>query len=106
MSPPMNDFAPLTRHPGEFTARWGLLAPRTILSGPTAEESSSRPGEYTVTFSLSGFQTVRREHIVLSASFTATVDATLPVGGVEQVVTVEGGAAGDRSRARARRSGR
>ena len=38
-----------------------------------------RPGEYTVTFSLSGFQTVRREHIVLSASFTATVDVTLPV---------------------------
>jgi hypothetical protein len=51
-----------------------------------------RPGEYTVTFSLSGFQTVRREHIVLSASFTATVNVTLPVGSLEQVVTVQGGA--------------
>ena len=52
-----------------------------------------RPGEYTVTFSLAGFQTVRREHIVLSASFTATVDVTLPLGSLEQVVTVQGGAA-------------
>lgn len=51
-----------------------------------------RPGEYTVTFSLSGFQTVRRERISLSASFTATVNATLPVGGLEQLVTVQGGA--------------
>jgi len=51
-----------------------------------------RPGEYTVTFSLSGFQTIRREKILLSSSFTATVNATLPVGGLEQLVTVRGGA--------------
>ena len=30
-----------------------------------------RPGEYVVTFSLTGFRTVRREGIVLPTSFTA-----------------------------------
>src|SRR5687768_13113303 len=33
-----------------------------------------RPGTYTVTFTLSGFTTVRREGIVLSGSFVATVN--------------------------------
>jgi hypothetical protein len=51
-----------------------------------------RPGKYTVTFSLPGFQTVRRENVELNTAFTATVDATLTVGGVEEQVTVTGGA--------------
>src|SRR5687767_5193348 len=33
-----------------------------------------RPGTYTVNFSLTGFQTVRREGIELPRTFTATVD--------------------------------
>lgn len=51
-----------------------------------------RPGEYTVTFELPGFQTVRRERLALSTSFTATVNATLPVGRVQEQVVVQGGA--------------
>jgi hypothetical protein len=51
-----------------------------------------RPGTYAATFTLSGFQTVRRENIALSSSFTATVDAVLPVGRLEEQVTVQGGA--------------
>jgi hypothetical protein len=51
-----------------------------------------RPGTYTVTFTLSGFQTVRREGVVLSASFTATVDAELSVGQIAEQITVQGGA--------------
>jgi hypothetical protein len=51
-----------------------------------------RPGKYTVTFTLPGFQTVRRENVELNTAFTATVDATLTVGGVEEQVTVTGGA--------------
>jgi outer membrane receptor protein involved in Fe transport len=51
-----------------------------------------RPGEYTVTFELTGFQTVRRERLALSTSFTATVNATLPVGRVQEQVVVQGGA--------------
>ena len=32
-----------------------------------------RAGEYTVTFSLTGFSTVRREGVALEGSFTATI---------------------------------
>ena len=49
-----------------------------------------RPGEYNVTFTLPGFQTVREEGVALSASFTATVNAALPVGQVQEQVTVRG----------------
>lgn len=48
-----------------------------------------RPGEYTVTFALPGFQTVREERVALSAAFTATVNAHLPLGGVQEHVTVQ-----------------
>ena len=51
-----------------------------------------RPGTYSVTFSLQGFRSVRREDVALSTAFTATVDASLPVGGLEERVTVTGGA--------------
>src|SRR6266511_2424437 len=40
------------------------------------------PGSYTVTFSLPGFNTVKREGIVLSGSFTAKIDAEMRVGAV------------------------
>src|SRR5438045_6358169 len=46
-----------------------------------------RPGAYTVTFTLPGFSTVRREDIELSGSFTATVNADLRVGAVEETIT-------------------
>jgi len=49
-----------------------------------------RPGVYTVVFSLGGFSTVRREGVELTGSFTATVNADLRVGGVEETVTVTG----------------
>jgi carboxypeptidase family protein/TonB-dependent receptor-like protein len=48
------------------------------------------PGEYKVTFSLTGFKTVVREQIVLTAAFTANVDASLEVGALEETVTVSG----------------
>ena len=52
-----------------------------------------RPGEYTVTFSLPGFSTIKREGIQLTASFTATVNAELTVGSVNETITVSGQAA-------------
>lgn len=48
------------------------------------------PGTYTVTFSLPGFSTVRREGIELTGSFTATVNVELRVGALEETVTVTG----------------
>ncbi len=49
-----------------------------------------RPGTYTVTFTLPGFTTFRREGIVLTAGFTAAVNAVLQVGAVEETITVTG----------------
>ena len=49
-----------------------------------------RPGDYTVTFALSGFKTVRREGIRLAAAFTATVNTELQVGQLEESITVTG----------------
>ena len=47
-------------------------------------------GEYTVTFTLTGFSTVLREGVGLSAGFTANVDGVLSVGSVEETITVTG----------------
>ena len=49
-----------------------------------------RPGSYTVTFTLQGFAPVRREGIVLSGTFIATVDQDLKLGGVQEAITVTG----------------
>jgi hypothetical protein len=49
-----------------------------------------RPGVYTVTFKLSGFSTVRREGIEISAGFTAPVNASLSIGAVQETIDVQG----------------
>ena len=49
-----------------------------------------RPGTYALTFTLTGFSTVRHEGIELTGSFTATVNAEMSVGAVEQRITVTG----------------
>src|SRR2546422_3603808 len=49
-----------------------------------------RPGTYTVTFTLAGFSTFRREGIELTSGFTATVNAEMKVGGLEETITVSG----------------
>jgi hypothetical protein len=47
-----------------------------------------RPGIYSVTFSLPGFATVKREDIEITSNFTGTVNAELTVGTVQDSVTV------------------
>jgi hypothetical protein len=49
-----------------------------------------RPGTYTVNFTLTGFQSFRREGVELPGTFTATVDADLKVGSLEETITVTG----------------
>jgi hypothetical protein len=39
-----------------------------------------RPGTYTVTFTLPGFATIKREGIELTGSFAASINAELKVG--------------------------
>ena len=48
------------------------------------------PGTYTVTFTLPGFSIYVVEEINLTAAFTATVNAEMTVGGLEETVTVTG----------------
>src|SRR6476660_1889065 len=49
-----------------------------------------RPGTYSITFTLTGFTTVKREGIELTGSFTASVNTDLRVGAVAETVTVTG----------------
>src|SRR6266566_3468281 len=49
-----------------------------------------RPGLYSVTFTLPGFISVKREGIELTGSFTASINAELRVGGIEETITVSG----------------
>ena len=49
-----------------------------------------RPGTYVVTFTLPGFSTLKRDGIVLTSGFTAAVNAELPVGTVEETISVTG----------------
>ncbi len=51
-----------------------------------------RPGIYTVTFTLPGFNTYRQEGLELPANFTATVNAEMRVGALEESITVTGAA--------------
>jgi len=48
------------------------------------------PGTYTVTFSLTGFNSVKREGIILTSGFTAQVNADLQVGSLQETITVSG----------------
>src|ERR1051325_11296081 len=48
------------------------------------------PGTYTVTFSLQGFSTYKRDGIELTGSFVATINADLKVGAVAETITVTG----------------
>jgi hypothetical protein len=49
-----------------------------------------RPGPYTVTFTLAGFSTFKRDGLDLPAGFTATVNAEMKVGALEETITVSG----------------
>jgi hypothetical protein len=49
-----------------------------------------RPGTYSVTATLPGFSTVKRDGIELTGSLTATIPIEMRVGGVEETITVTG----------------
>ena len=51
-----------------------------------------RPGTYSVTFTLTGFSTVKREGIELPTGFTASVNISMQVGSLEETITVSGAA--------------
>jgi hypothetical protein len=49
-----------------------------------------RPGTYSVIFTLAGFNTVKREGIELTGTFTASVNAEMRVGELQETITVTG----------------
>src|SRR5436309_15180435 len=51
-----------------------------------------RPGSYTVTFTLPGFSTYKRDGVELTTGFTATVNGDMKVGALEETVPVSGAA--------------
>ena len=65
---------------------------RSVVSDDTGQYRivDLRPGTYSVTFTLPGFSTVRREGIELSGTFVATVNGDLRVGALEETITVTG----------------
>jgi hypothetical protein len=69
-----------------------LIQPQVAATGAdgTYRYPSLPPGVYTVTFELSGFQTVRREGIRLGLNQTLTVDAQLQLSSLQETVTITG----------------
>jgi len=65
---------------------------RAVVTDDTGQYRIVDPatGDYTVTFSLPGFSTVKREGIELSGDFVATVNGDLRVGTLEETITVTG----------------
>src|SRR6266853_189760 len=51
---------------------------------------SLQPGTYSVTFTLTGFATVKRDDVILSGTGVIKIDADLKFGGVAETITVTG----------------
>jgi hypothetical protein len=49
-----------------------------------------RPGTYSITFTLPGFATFRRDGVILPTGFTATINAEMKIGELAETITVTG----------------
>ena len=67
-----------------------MIAPRSAVTDGSGQYKilDLRPGVYTVTFTLTGFSTVKREGIELVGAFAATANVELKVGSVTETITV------------------
>jgi hypothetical protein len=65
---------------------------RTVVTDSTGQYRivDLKPGTYTLTFTLSGFSTVRREGIELTGAGVTTISTDLRVGSVQETITVSG----------------
>jgi hypothetical protein len=65
---------------------------RTVTTDGTGQYriSDLPPGNYLLTFSLSGFTTVRRESLTVSGSGVIPVNVDMRVGGLQETITVSG----------------
>jgi hypothetical protein len=68
-----------------------LVAQTSVTDGVGQYRFEQLPvGTYTLSYELSGFQTVHREGVQVPAGFNATINMQLRVGAVEESVTVSG----------------
>ena len=65
---------------------------RTVVSDGTGQHriTDLLPGTYSVTFTLTGFSSVKRDGVEVSGSGVITVNADLRVGALEETLTVTG----------------
>ena len=49
-----------------------------------------QPGTYTITFTLTGFTTIKRENVELTGSGVTTINADMRVGAVTETIVVSG----------------
>jgi carboxypeptidase family protein len=65
---------------------------RTVVTSGQGQYSITdlRPGTYTVTFTLTGFNTLLRRDVELPTNFTSTINVEMRVGTLEENVTVTG----------------
>jgi carboxypeptidase family protein len=65
---------------------------RTVLTDDQAQYKllDLLPGTYSVTFSLAGFSTIKRDGIELTSNFTAPVNVEMRVGALEETINVSG----------------
>ena len=63
---------------------------RSVVTNGTGQYNivDLRPGTYTVTYTLPGFNTVKREGVELTGAFVASINIDMKVGAVEETVTV------------------
>jgi hypothetical protein len=65
---------------------------RTAISDGSGQYQITQllPGTYTITFTLQGFNTFKRDGLELSGTFVATVNADMKVGELTETITVTG----------------
>ena len=65
---------------------------RTVVTDGEGKYSivALRPGTYSVTFSLPGFGTVKRDAVELTSDFTSVINVDMKVGTLEETITVTG----------------
>src|SRR5262245_14795913 len=65
---------------------------RTVLTDGTGQYRivDLKPGTYGLTFTLSGFSTIKREEIELTGAGVTTINADMRVGSITETVTVTG----------------
>src|SRR5262245_35716578 len=70
-----------------------LQVPEVLAVTDAAGEYRITPlpiGTYTLVYTITGFRTIRRENVRLTVGFVAQINVDMPIGAVEESITVSG----------------